>query len=355
MHNKHLHLFFVTHSLIQVELSSSKRAGDAVKSALTGLSCNGSSGGCIVCAMDALIIDNIYKSFDGKDAVKGVSFSIREGEIFGLLGPNGAGKSTTINMVAGVARLGSGRITAFGHDNQSDYRHTRRLLGVVHQEIVIDNFFTIDQALKLHAGYYGVKDDPAWRELLIDRLGLGPHLNKVMLKLSGGMKRRFMIAKALIHKPRLLILDEPTAGVDVELRHGLWEFVREINRQGTTILLTTHYLEEAEEMCDRIAIMNHGELIALEETHELVRRLANRQLKLWLDEPLSEIPGGLDGFSPKLKESGRLLQLCLPSQTDGGSVLKQIAGLGLAIRDFETDQSGLEEVFIQLTGLKDKV
>ncbi len=228
--------------------------------------------------MNALEIHDLKKSFAGTDAVKGVSFAIEQGEIFGLLGPNGAGKSTTINMIAGVARIDSGRISAFGYDNQRDYRQTRRMLGVVHQEVVIDNFFTVDQALCLHAGYYGVKDDPVWRQMLIDRLGLRPHLDKVMLKLSGGLKRRFMIAKALIHRPRLLILDEPTAGVDVELRHGLWEFVREINREGTTILLTTHYLEGAEEMCDRIAIMHHGELIAMEKTHDLVRRLSNRQV-----------------------------------------------------------------------------
>jgi ABC-2 type transport system ATP-binding protein len=256
-------------------------------------------------------------------------------------------------MIAGVCRIGKGQIRAFGYDNQRDYRYTRRMLGVVHQEIVIDNFFTIDQALKLHAGYYGVKDDPAWRQLLIERLGLQPHLGKVMLKLSGGLKRRFMIAKALIHKPQLLILDEPTAGVDVELRHGLWDFVHEINRQGTTILLTTHYLEEAEQMCDRIAIMNHGELIALEETHELVRRLSNRQVRLWLEQPLQEMPVGLEDYRPKLKEGGRELLLCLPAGESAGSLLKTICGLGLAIRDIETDQSGLEEVFIQLTGMKE--
>lgn len=304
--------------------------------------------------MDALKIDNIFKSFDGKPAVNGVSFTIRKGEIFGLLGPNGAGKSTTINMIAGVTRLETGQISAFGYDNQRDYRHTRRMLGVVHQEVVIDNFFTIDQALKLHAGYYGVKDDPIWRQLLIERLGLEPYLNKVMLKLSGGMKRRFMIAKALIHRPQLLILDEPTAGVDVELRHGLWDFVREINSQGTTILLTTHYLEEAEEMCDRIAIMHQGKLIALEETHDLVRRLSNRQLRLWLEHPLQTVPDQLKKYSPELREAGRVLQLCLPSDENNGRILRQIVDLGLEIKDFETDQSGLEEVFIQLTGLKDK-
>jgi ABC-2 type transport system ATP-binding protein len=302
--------------------------------------------------MDALTIENLCKSFDGKPAVRDVSFAIRQGEIFGLLGPNGAGKSTTINMIAGVVRLGAGQITAFGYDNQRDYRYTRRMLGVVHQEVVIDNFFTVDQALRLHAGYYGVKDDPAWRQLLIERLGLEPHLDKVMLKLSGGLKRRFMIAKALIHRPQLLILDEPTAGVDVELRHGLWEFVREINRQGTTILLTTHYLEEAEEMCDRIAIMNHGELIALEDTHDLVRRLSNRQLRLWLEQPLAEQPAELKNYSPQLKEDGRLLLLNLPAGESAGHLLNQICSLGLNISDIETDQSGLEEVFIQLTGMK---
>ncbi len=302
--------------------------------------------------MNALVIENLHKSFDSKPVVKGVSFTIKQGEIFGLLGPNGAGKSTTINMIAGVVRVGSGQISAFGYDNQRDYRQTRRVLGVVHQEIVIDNFFTIDRALKMHAGFYGVRDDPEWRQLLIDRLGLRPHLDKVMLKLSGGLKRRFMIAKALIHRPQLLILDEPTAGVDVELRHGLWEFVREINRQGTTILLTTHYLEEAEEMCDRIAIMNHGELIALENTHDLVRRLSNRQLRLWLEHPLTEFPEGLALYAPKLKEDGRVLLLNLPAGESAGALLGQICELGLKIRDIETDQSGLEEVFIQLTGMK---
>ncbi len=301
--------------------------------------------------MDALVIKNLHKSFDGVAAVKGIDFSIRQGEIFGLLGPNGAGKSTTINMIAGVVRLGSGQISAFGYDNQKDYRHTRRMIGVVHQEIVIDNFFTVDQALKLHAGYYGVKDDPVWRQLLIDRLGLEPHLHKVMLKLSGGLKRRFMIAKALIHRPRLLILDEPTAGVDVELRHGLWEFVREINRQGTTILLTTHYLEEAEEMCDRIAIMHHGDLIAMEETHDLVRRLSNRELRIWLVQPLENVPAGLEECRPELKDDGRLLLLNLPKGGEVGQVLSQLCALKLPIRDIETDQSNLEDVFIQLTGL----
>ncbi len=300
--------------------------------------------------MDALTIKNIKKTFDGKDAVKEISFSIKEGEIFGLLGPNGAGKSTTINMIAGVCRIDSGTITAFGYDNQREYRHTRRLLGVVHQEIVTDNFFTIGQALKLHSGFYGVRDDEKWRKLLIERLDLGPHLDKTMIKLSGGMKRRFMIAKALIHRPRLLILDEPTAGVDVELRHSLWDFVREINHNGTSILLTTHYLEEAEEMCDRIAIMNHGDIVALERTHELVRRLSNRQIRLWFEQPLSTIPEAFGPYSPQLKNDKIELLLSLPKGESAGNLLRLISDCGLPIRDFETDQSGLEDVFIHLTG-----
>lgn len=302
--------------------------------------------------MDALVIEDLYKAYEGTPAVRGVNFTIRQGEIFGLLGPNGAGKSTTINMIAGVVRIGAGQIRAFGFDNRRDYRKTRRMLGVVHQEIVIDNFFTIDQALKIHAGYYGVRDDPDWRNLLIDRLGLRPHLHKVMLKLSGGLKRRFMIAKALIHRPRLLILDEPTAGVDVELRHGLWEFVRHINRQGTTILLTTHYLEEAEEMCDRIAIMNHGELIALDDTHQLVRRLSNRRLQLWLETPLQTLPDELQAYSPRIKNDGQVLQLNLQPDERASELLQLLHRLELPIVDFETDQTGLEEVFMHLTGMK---
>jgi ABC-2 type transport system ATP-binding protein len=297
----------------------------------------------------ALHIENLNKSYGGVAAVKNLDLAIDQGEIFGLLGPNGAGKSTTINMVSGVSGFDSGRISAFGYDNRSQYRQTRRMLGVVHQEIVIDNFFTIDQALKMHAGYYGVEDDKRWRNELIDRLDLRPHLGKVMIKLSGGMKRRFMIAKALIHRPRLLILDEPTAGVDVELRHGLWDFVREINQRGTTILLTTHYLEEAEEMCDRIAIMNYGELVALEPTRDLVRRLSRRTLRLWLTRPLASVPEGLEAYHPRMNGNGRQLSLCLPTDQGVGDLLYKLSELRLGIEDFETDQSHLEDVFLQLT------
>ncbi len=297
----------------------------------------------------ALSIQNLSKEYDGTLAVNDVSFTIEPGEIFGLLGPNGAGKSTTINMIGGVSRIGSGSIEIFGFDNQSEARTTRRMVGVMHQEIVIDNFFTIDQALRLHAGYYGVRDDAAWRQQLIDRLGLKPHLHKVMIKLSGGMKRRFMIAKALIHKPQLLILDEPTAGVDVELRHTLWEFVHEINQQGTTILLTTHYLEEAEQMCDRIAIMNHGDLIALETTETLLKEVGTRTILVHLQTAIKEIPDNLCCQEATLDEAGTTLQLILSANQPTGDLLKRLCDIGLPIADIETRKAGLEEVFLQLT------
>jgi len=297
----------------------------------------------------ALAIHNLSKEYDGVKAVDDISLSIAPGEIFGLLGPNGAGKSTTINMISGVTRIGSGSIEVFGHDNQSDSLNSRRLVGVMHQEIVIDNFFTIDQALRFHAGYYGVRDDLAWRQRLIDRLGLKPHLHKVMIKLSGGMKRRFMIAKALIHKPRLLILDEPTAGVDVELRLTLWDFVREINRQGTTILLTTHYLEEAEQMCERIAIMNDGRMIALEATSTLLKKLGTRRILVHLQSPVSQVPDNLCCLGAELDVTGTTLQLTLSASQTSGDLLRRLCDLGLPIADIETRKASLEEIFLDLT------
>ncbi len=303
-------------------------------------------------SVPALQVSGLRKRFDGPEVVKGISFAIRPGEIFGLLGPNGAGKSTTINMIVGVTRIGGGAVRIFGHDNMRDYRITRRLTGVMHQEVVIDNFFTIDRALRIHSGYFGVDDNPAWRNMLIDRLGLRPHLDKVMIKLSGGLKRRFMVAKALIHKPKLLILDEPTAGVDVELRHSLWEFVREINTSGTSILLTTHYLEEAEQMCERVAIMNHGEILALERTSDLVRRWGHRELAIELENPLAQLPPQLVALKARLDDDGRRLRLPVPAETTTGELVGCLHQLGLKIRELETRQPRLEEVFIELTGLK---
>ncbi|AMV73951.1 ABC transporter ATP-binding protein [Desulfuromonas carbonis] len=298
----------------------------------------------------ALNIQDLRKSFAGTPAVAGISLQIARGEIFGLLGPNGAGKSTTINMVAGITRIDAGSIAVFGHDNRTEYRIARRLIGVMHQEIVIDNFFTIDQALRFHSGYYGVPDHPPWRRELIDRLGLGPHLHKTMIKLSGGLKRRFMVAKALIHRPPLLILDEPTAGVDVELRHTLWEFVREINQTGTTILLTTHYLEEAEQMCGRIAIMNHGEIVALDRTASLLSRLGNREIRVQLQQPLAALPPKLTDLGARLDKNGLCLDIPLQHGQGAGEALALLCHHGLAVADIETRSAGLEEVFLKLTG-----
>lgn len=222
----------------------------------------------------ALKIEAVSKNYGALQAVCNLNLRVESGEIFALLGPNAAGKSTTIHMITGLARLSAGHIEVFGHDVVSEATTARRLIGLMHQEIIFDNFFTVDQALKIHAGYYGYPDDPQWRQTLIERLALGPFLNRKPIQLSGGTKRRLMLAKALIHKPKLLILDEPTAGVDVELRHAIWDFVREINRSGTTVLLTTHYLEEAEKMCSRVAILNQGQLVALDTMKHLLEKNA---------------------------------------------------------------------------------
>lgn len=217
----------------------------------------------------AIELTDLRKTYGNFTALEGLSFSIEEGEIFALLGPNGAGKSTAIGMISGLTRITSGSIKIFGHDNQRESQITRSLTGVMPQEIVVDNFFKIGESLKLHSGYFGLKDDRVWREKLIDRLALGPYLNKKPIECSGGTKRRHMLAKALIHKPKLLILDEPTAGVDVELRRSIWGFVREMNKNGTTVILTTHYLEEAEEMCERFAFLAKGKLVALDKREVL--------------------------------------------------------------------------------------
>jgi len=300
----------------------------------------------------ALKIEHLGKVFGTTPAVDDLSLEIAPGEIFGLLGPNGAGKSTTINMITGVTRIGSGKVSVFGYDTRTDSLVTRRLIGVMHQEIVIDHFFSVDQALRIHAGYYGVRDDPDWRRTLIERLGLAPHLGKPLRELSGGMKRRFMIAKAMVHKPRLLILDEPTAGVDIELRRSLWEFVHEINQAGATVLLTTHYLEEAQKMCGRIAIMNHGRLVALECKEALLNRLeGRRRITLTLAETLpAELPASLQEKGCLLSRDGNRLTFLLSGACSVNDILRRFFLSGLTIVDIDLHKPDLEEVFLQLTG-----
>lgn len=299
--------------------------------------------------MPALELRDVRKSYNGVEVVKGISFTIEPGEIFGLLGPNGAGKSTTINMIGGVSHLGSGSIQVFGADVVENFLETRRKTGVMHQEVVVDTFFTINQALRLHSGYYGIPYDQKWADLLIDRLALRPHIHKQTNQLSGGMKRRYMVAKALIHRPQLLILDEPTAGVDVELRKALWDFVLDVNREGTTILLTTHYLQEAEEMCGRIAIMNKGNIVACEKKEDLLHTFEQKKLKIQLSQPLATIPAEFQRFAPEHGENKSTFEFKISADCSVGQVLAAVQAAGVEVLDIETEKPTLEEVFIRFT------
>lgn len=298
----------------------------------------------------ALSIQAVTKAYGDQVAVSDVSLDIQAGEIFGLLGPNGAGKSSLINMISGLARISHGTIGIFGYDNQRDFKVTRRMTGVMPQEIVIDNFFTLDESLRLHAGYYGFRDDASWRRTLIERLALGPYLKKTPLQLSGGTKRRHMLAKALIHRPQLLILDEPTAGVDVELRQNIWSFVREINKMGTTVLLTTHYLEEAEQMCGRIGILSQGKIVALSRTADLLNRIDDRKLSLRVESPLAADSPILAELNAQLSEEGHLLTIPLRSANVLAEILQRLPTLPLKILDIQSKSADLEEVFLSLTG-----
>ena len=300
----------------------------------------------------AVKIENLEKSFGSAKAVKGISFSIEQGEVFGLLGPNGAGKSTTINMIAGVCNIGSGKISIFGVDVEKEYIEARKVTGVMHQEVALDIFFTIEQALSIQSGYYGVPLDMKWRDTLLDHLMLWPHIKKRPNKLSGGLKRRYMVAKSLIHKPKLLILDEPTAGVDVELRRSLWDFIREINRQGTTVLLTTHYLEEAEAMCGRIAIMNNGEVQALEKKEVLLNMIEGKRLNVYLSRPAPNVSEFLQKFEPSILDNGSTYTFHINAKQSSGEILEGIRESGLGIVDVDTQSGTLEDVFLKIT--KDK-
>ncbi len=300
----------------------------------------------------ALEIKNLCKSYASSNVVDHLSFSIAPGEVFGLLGPNGAGKSTTINMISGVTRIDAGELNIFGHTVTPQapvVPKARRLTGIMHQEIVADPFFTIEQALVLHPGFFGIKRDPRWHDYLIERLQLTPHIHKEMHQLSGGLKRRFMLAKALIHKPRLLILDEPTAGVDVELRHTLWDFIRDINATGTSILLTTHYLEEAQHMCDRIAILKDGKLVALEKTTKLMQCERTRSFNLHLRQTLKQVPEFLRPFEPRLEQNGTRITLKTGPAEDIGTILTQLATIDVVVHDITSTAPSLEEIFLRLT------
>jgi len=289
------------------------------------------------------------KGVEGKHALKGVSFDVPEGKIFGLLGPNGAGKSTLINILAGMVMKTSGTAEIWGFDIDKDQRNAKRSIGIVPQEIVFDPFFTPFEVLEIQAGLYGIAKHLRRSEELLRAVHLADKRNAYSRTLSGGMKRRLLIAKALVHQPPVLVLDEPTAGVDVELRRQLWELVSEMNKEGATIVLTTHYLEEAEELCDRIAIINHGELIANKPTRELVGMAREKIIVLTLDREISDFPSH-PGFVKCEQTGERTLQITYDKdRSNAGEILSAVQAQGFAIIDVTTREADLEDVFVTLT------
>ena len=282
-------------------------------------------------------------------ALDGVSFDIEEGEFFGLLGPNGAGKTTLISILAGLARATSGRVLVQGHDVQADYAAARRQLGVVPQELVFDPFFNVREALRIQSGYFGVKNNDAWIDELLHSLGLADKAGSNMRQLSGGMKRRVLVAQALVHKPPVIVLDEPTAGVDVELRQTLWQFIAKLNKQGHTVLLTTHYLEEAEALCSRIAMLKSGRVVALERTSDLLKAASSNVLRFKID---SELPAE---FADKARVTGRIVQLPAHDAHEIEQYLAVIRQAGLRVEDVEIRKADLEDVFIDVMAGKKQV
>jgi ABC-2 type transport system ATP-binding protein len=287
----------------------------------------------------------------GFQALKSVDLEIRRGEIFALLGPNGAGKTTLINIVCGIANASAGTVTIDGHDHVRDFRAARDLIGLVPQELHTDAFETVWATTSFSRGLFGKPKNPAVVEKVLKELSLWDKKDSQIITLSGGMKRRVLIAKALAHEPRILFLDEPTAGVDVELRKDMWQVVRALRASGVTIILTTHYIEEAEEMADRVGVINKGELILVEEKAELMRKLGKKQLTLHLAQPLAAIPETLSAFNLSLSEGGRDLTYTYDTQAERTGITRLLAALSAAdirFRDLETTQSSLEDIFIGL-------
>jgi len=303
--------------------------------------------------MPALSFQSVSKIYPAKqagaaafNALDHVSFDVEEGEFFGLLGPNGAGKTTLISTLAGLTRPTTGAVTVHGHNVQSDYAAARRLLGVVPQELVFDPFFTVRESLRIQSGYFGVKNNEAWIDELLDSLGLADKAGSNMRQLSGGMKRRVLVAQALVHKPRVIVLDEPTAGVDVELRQTLWAFIAKLNKQGHTVLLTTHYLEEAEALCGRIAMLKRGQLLALERTSDLLRSATSQVLRFKLD---GELPPPMAAIA---RVTGRIVQLPVHNAVEIENHLATLRTAGLVVEDVEIRQADLEDVFLEVMNRK---
>jgi ABC-2 type transport system ATP-binding protein len=304
---------------------------------------------------NAIEVRNLVKTYAGnrrtgpKQAVKGVDLDVPEGSIFGLLGPNGAGKSTIINILAGLVIKTSGTVSIWGFDQDQSPRHSRAAIGVVPQELNIEPFFTPLESMEVQAGLYAVPKAERRSMEILTRVGLAEHAHAYPRSLSGGMRRRLLVAKALVHNPPVLVLDEPTAGVDIELRRMMWDYVRELNANGTTVILTTHYLEEAEAMCDRIAILNHGEVVACEDTPELLARIDAKTLLLRLAIPLGA-PPNLDPEVTAVMRAPDLLALNYSRNRASAPALVAAAqAVGLEITDITTEEANLEQVFLSLT------
>jgi len=296
--------------------------------------------------MPAISFVNVAKTYASARgdvrALDDVSFDIEEGEFFGLLGPNGAGKTTLISILAGLARATAGSVAVLGHDVYSDYAAARRKIGVVPQELVFDPFFTVREALRIQGGYFGVHANDAWIDELLANLGLADKGDANMRQLSGGMKRRVLVAQALVHRPPVIVLDEPTAGVDVELRQTLWQFVARLNKEGHTVLLTTHYLEEAEALCSRIAMLKQGRVVALDRTSALLAGTASTMLRFKLDKPLPP------ALMANARVTGRIVQITAHDAREVESILAVLHAAGCEPEDLEIGRADLEDVFIEI-------
>jgi ABC-2 type transport system ATP-binding protein len=299
-----------------------------------------------------IAIQQLSKTYaSGHSALRNIDLNIQKGEIFALLGPNGAGKTTLISIICGIVNPGSGSVQVGGYDIVKDYRASRSQIGLVPQELVNDVFETVWATLQFSRGLFGKKPDPAYLEQLLKDLSLWDKKDAKIFELSGGMKRRVMIAKALSHEPSILFLDEPTAGVDVELRRDMWTMVRRLRERGVTIILTTHYIEEAEEMADRIGVISKGEIILVEDKHVLMQRLGKKQLTLQLKQPLSELPAALADYALTLADEGHELVYSFDGQHEHTGIpelLRDLAANGIDFKDLKSSESSLEEIFVNL-------
>jgi ABC-2 type transport system ATP-binding protein len=299
----------------------------------------------------AIVFNKVKKNFGKLEALKGIDLTVDEGEFFALLGPNGAGKSTLINILAGLIKPTSGSVKVMGHDVIDDYQNARRSLGVVPQELVFDPFFNVREMLRFQAGYFGKgRENDDWIDEVIEGLDLQDKANTNMRMLSGGMKRRALIAQALVHKPPVIVLDEPTAGVDVELRKKLWQFIKKLNQKGHTIVLTTHYLEEAESLCSRVAMMDQGKVVALDKTRNLLKRFSAKNLNLRLDLKGKKIPVSIQRLIQITDQN--FVSFLLKEIVEVEFIISELKKSKIAILDMELNNSDLENVFLKLTGSK---